>query len=172
MSKKQDRRTFWSEFSVRVYQLIVDYARILTCDPSLAEDLAQATVARVLYYLPEPDAIQDHLSYLKRISKNLFLDSRKKPIDTSLDELLEANPDHPALRDPTNVFADLERMEELRTAFEPSTPELIFTMEKLIAGWIWEQIAAALDEPVWRTKFRWYSAIKRIQQGLSDRNAI
>src|SRR5256885_7723124 len=104
-SKKQDSRTeknvdleartkcraFWDEYSVKVYQLIVAYARKITCDPSLAEDLAQATVVRVLHYLPEPDSIQDHLSYLKVIAKNLFLDSRKKKrIDTSLAELLEA----------------------------------------------------------------------------------
>lgn len=173
MSKKQDSRTFWSEFLVKVYQLLVNYARTLTCDPSLAEDLAQATVARVLHYVPEPDAIQDHLSYLKRVSKNLFLDSKKKPTETSLDELLEAHPDHPALKDPTNVFADLEHQVDLRTAFEPSTPELIITLEMLVDGCTWEEIAAALNEPVWRTKFRWYAAIKRIQDRLRrHRNGI
>ena len=164
-------QAFWAEFSVKVYQLIVAYARTLTCDPSLAEDLAQATVARVLHYLPEPDSIQDKVAYLKRISKNLFLDSRKKPTDTSLDELLEANPDHPALKDPTNVFEDLEHKEDLRTAFEPGTPELIITLEMLIDGYTWEEIATALNESVWRTKFRWYGAIKRIQDRLRpDRN--
>jgi RNA polymerase sigma factor (sigma-70 family) len=186
-SKKHDSRTgknvdcnqrskyhaFWSDFSVKVFRLIVAYARTLTCDPSLAEDLAQATVLRVLYYLPEPDSIQDHLSYLKRMAKNLFLDSRKKPIDTSLDELLEANPDHPALKDPTNVFENLEHKEDLRTIFEPSTPELIITLEMLVDGCTWEEIAAALNEPVWRTKFRWYSAIKRVHDRLRPhRNGI
>ena len=181
-SKKEDSRTeknvdlvarrkyqaFWEEFSVKVYQLIVAYARTLTCDPSLAEDLAQATVARVLHYLPEPDSIQDHLSYLKRTSKNLFLDSRKKkPIDTtSLDELREQNPEHPALRDPSNVFEGLEHKEELRSALEPSTPELIITLEMLIDGFTWEEIAVVLNESVWRSKVRWYTAIKRIQNRL------
>lgn len=157
MLKKQDRQTdtevdpeprsqyraFWEELCVKLYQLIVAYARTLTCDPSQAEDLAQATVARVLHYLPEPDPIKDKLSYLKRTSKNLFLDSRKKSNDASLDELVESQPNHPALLDPTNQFETLEQPESRRTPFSSATPNLIKTGEILSHGNTWEEIAPA-----------------------------
>ena len=166
-------RAFWEELCVKLYQLIVAYARTLTCDQSQAEDLAQATVARVLHYLPEPDPIKDKLSYLKRTSKNLFLDSRRKPNDASLDELAESQPNHPALLDPTNVFATLEQQESLRSAFSSATPNLIKTGEMLSQGNTWDEIAAALNEPVWRAKLHWYAEVTRIQDQLRpDRSGI
>ena len=75
-------------------------------------------------------------------AKHLFLDSLRKSKDSSLDELVESQPDHPALRVPTNIPEILEQQEFLKNALSPRTPELIVTLEMLSQGYTWDEIAA------------------------------
>jgi RNA polymerase sigma-70 factor (ECF subfamily) len=160
--RKQHRR-YWDAFCAQCYPTIVSYTRSLANgDAWESEDLAQATVLRVLKYSPDPNGISNPLSYLRRVAHNLWVDSLANFKPDSLDELLEADPNNSALRVPTDIATLLEDGEELIARLGPLTSELLTTLRMRLEGYSWEEIAAVLNEPVSRTKFRWYTFLKQV----------
>ena len=166
MSKEQseEHRVFWEAFCVESHPRLVCYACTLSNgDVGAANDLTQAAILRVLQYAPDPAPIVNHLSYLTRILRNIWIDSRR-PKETSLEDLLETDPNHPALIIPSDIAAILEDRESFEQKLGPLSQELLITLVMRLEGFSFEEIAAYLNEKVSKTKFRWYTFLKRLHK--------
>ena len=170
--RRNQYRPFWEQWCIEFYQLIFSYARTLTNgDSSLARDIVQGAVLRALKYSPNPKGIKDPACYIRRIARNVWIDS-KRPPEVSLDELSKGDTANPILAVEPDIHPALENEENLqalRDKLGPLTPKLELTFQRRCEEWTWEEIAVALDEPVSRTKFRWYSLIKKARRGLGDK---
>ena len=169
--RRKQHHSVWEQWCIEFYQLILSYSRTLTNgDSSYARDIAQGTVLRALKYSPNPKGIKDPASYLRRMARNVWIDSKRPPED-SLDKLSRDDPANPVLTVEPDIHPALENEEHLqilRDKLGLLPPKLALTFQLRCEDRTWEEIAAALDEPVSRTKFRWYSLIKKARRGLGD----
>lgn len=161
---------FWERFCIDSYLAIVNYARTLVNgDLSAAEDLAQMTIYRVLKYAPNPEGIKNRLAYVLTITKRIWIDSRK-PKEVSIDELLESDPNNPALVGKSDLAAIFERNEDFERQIGPLTPESNTILLMRLRGFTWQEIADALGESISKTKFRWSAVLQRIHERNRDRS--
>ena len=163
--KSEENRAFWEEFCVKSQPRLLSYARALTNgDVSSANDLVQTTILRVLKYCPDPEPVGNHLAYLVNVLRNSFFDSLRVPKNTSLEDLLDTDPNHPAIVRPADIVEILEGRELFEKVLGPMSHELRITLVMRLEGYSWQEIADYLGEDVSKTKFRWYTFLKRLHK--------
>ena len=176
-TKKQNREAdsaearkndaFWRRCIAEKYLMILNYARVLVNgDLSKAEDLAQIVAVRVLTYLPDHREIRNLTHFLRRITKNAWISSRK-PTEVGLEDLTESDPDNPALIVPPDILKKLENEEFLKPKPGPSTDKLRVTLELMGQGYTFEEIAAILGEKPNQTKYRYYKYLQMLRERLA-----
>lgn len=155
---------FWRRCIAEKYLMILAYARVLVNgDISRAEDLAQTVAVRVLTYLPDHREIRNLTYFLRRITKNAWISSRR-PTEVGLDDLIESDLDNPALIVPPDILKKLEDEEFLKPKPGPSSDKLRLTLELLGQGYAFEEIATILGEKPNQTKYRYYKYLQLLRE--------
>ena len=166
--KKQRRnRRFWRHATASRYERIVEIARRFTKDLNDARDLAHAVIFRLLKYCPKPIRIINLDAYIYVSVRNEFLDSqrRQKEIDFSTLEEISA-PETAVLDQNITRFLATCDLEALMQKTGTNDPNLLRTMILIGAGYDIPQIAQLLNEPVRRTRYRWYRYRGRLRDNL------
>ncbi len=167
-ARRKRRRKFhkyWEAFVVENLSRIRQTSRTLARgDGSLADDLTQGTVLRILHYCPDPAGIRDRFTFLRRVTKNLYVDNLQKPTD-NLDDISES------LAMPHDLGELFEDYELLKKVVGPElTPKLALMLRMWLQGNTWEQIADALNEPVATTRFRWYQFRNKLRRRVQRKD--
>lgn len=159
-AKKQLRnRKFWKRVVANRYEMIFKVARCFTKNISDAQDLAQTVVLRLLTYCPRPVRIINLDGYIAVSVKHAFLDSQRRPQrEISFSDIKKTDLLKTAALDP-NITRILEScdLKALGSRVEVSEDKLLVQTKMLIAaGFKLPEIAKRLNEPVRRTRHRWY----------------
>jgi DNA-directed RNA polymerase specialized sigma24 family protein len=169
--KKKRHRRFWRRITTQKYDKILEIARRFTKDLSDAYDLAQSVVLRLLKYCPKPVAITNFDGYIYATTKNAWVDTQRSQKEINLSDLDKTEWPQLAVLDPrlTRILASSDTR-SLISREETNDPKLLQTIILKGAGWTLPKIAVALNEPVRRTRYRWYRYRDAQKQAL--RSAI
>lgn len=155
---ERTRRDAWARLCVDLYPRLLAMARALTRnDVHSTEDLVQQTVLRCLTYAPDLEKIKEPKSYLRRSMRNIWIDSRHKHDEISLDDpLMSELPETALLFVEPDVLRSLENEELRKTLREKQGPLTIYENRLLslhLDGYTINEIANLLHEDVHRTRY-------------------
>jgi DNA-directed RNA polymerase specialized sigma24 family protein len=157
--KKQRRnRRFWKKVTAERHEKILEIARRFTKDINDAYDLAQTVVLRLLTYCPKPIRVINLDAYIFTSTRNAWLDSKRRPqkeinfSDLEKSNLLEI----PVLDPNLNRLLKTSPLDALESKDELNDSKLLLTKIWIGEGLKLPEIAEKLDEPVRRTRYRWY----------------
>lgn len=150
--KKVECRGIWAKVCADNYLRLRSYAWRLTHNSHAAEDLVQDTITKILRLVPDPEAVEDKLSYLLRSVHNTWLRWLKE----------KGRPEIISIDDPANkaVFAIAAPQRDDDAAEAESRRRMMLTqMRRLnererglltlyLEGYKAGEIAAQLDEDV------------------------
>ncbi len=168
--KQRRNRRFWKRVVANRYARIFEIARRFTKSVSDAHDLAQTVILRLLKYSPKPVRIVNLDAYIFVSTKHAFLDSQRRPHrEISFSDLKKKDLQQTAALDP-NISRFLETcdLRKLERKAEANEAKLRYTKIWIGAGLKLPQIATLLNEPVRRTRYRWYQYRKNQQKALRD----
>lgn len=161
----RDRR-FWKRVVANRYEKILEIARRFTRNISDAQDLAQTVILRLLQYAPKPARIINIDAYIFTSTKHAFLDSqRHSQREVVFSDLKKDDLPETGVLDPNiNTFLATCDIKALEQKAESNEAKLLQTKILIGARFKLPEIAILLNEPVRRTRFRWYkyrSAMRR-----------
>lgn len=149
---REQYRPFWEKTCLELYQRLISYAFKLVNGKNYdAVDLVQETVARTLFYSPNPEGIRSPLGYLMTVMRHAWTDKWKHEhtIDTeSLEDLQETNHlQHLAIE--PDVLRILENMDFLKRFSDKRgqlTAREALLLTKHLEGYSCAEIATILGE--------------------------
>lgn len=164
--KLRRNRTFWERVTTCRYERILKIAGRFT-NINEAEDLAQSVIFRLLKYCPKPIRIINLDAYIFASTKNAWLDSQRQKKEINFSELKKRDLPKIAVLDPnlTN-FLETCDIKALVKKSEPNNTKLLQTKIWIQAGFTLPDIAIMLNEPVRRTRYRWYRYRNAQQKAL------
>lgn len=170
-ARKQLRhRRFWKRVVANRHERILEIARRFTRNISDAQDLAQTVILRLLTYCPRPVRVINLDAYIAVSVKHAFLDSQRRPQkEINFSELKKQDLKQTAVLDP-NITRILETrdIKALTRKVEMNDAKLLLTMIWIASGLKLPEIAKLLNEPVRRTRYRWYKYRDDLRRGDDD----
>lgn len=176
-SRKQRRnRRFWQRVTANRYETILKIARRFTRNLGDAQDLAQTVVLRLLKYCPKPIRIINLDAYIFVSTRNAWLDFQRPQKEINFSELRKTDSPQIAVLD-KNIERFLETcdLNALVGKTVSNDPQLMRTKILVQAGYKLPEIANLLNEPVRRTRDRWYrnrDAQQRALRAFTRRNLV
>lgn len=165
--KQRRNRRYWRRVTARKYEKIFEIARCFTKNISDAQDLAQTVILRLLKYCPKPVRIINLDAYIYVSAKHAWLDLQRPQREISFSDLKKADLPKVAALDPqlTRILETCD-IKALMGRTEISDAKLLQTKIWIEAGFSLPDIALMLDEPVRRTRYRWYKYRNTQQKAL------
>ena len=177
-AKKQRRyRRFWKRVVANRYEKIFEIARRFTRNISDAQDLAQTVILRLLQYAPKPVRIINIDAYIFTSTKHAFLDSQRRPQrEINFSDLRKEDIPEAGVLDPniTRFLATCD-IKALAQKVESDDAKLLQTKILVGAGFKLPEISMLLNEPVRRTRYRWYkhrNALRSRGSDCGDNNSV
>lgn len=143
-----------------------------------AQDLVQETVCRALIYPMNPDKVRNPRGYLLSVMRNVWITKWKKErqaLMESFDAILgdpTRQKELPAVESDTPRIAKnaelLEQLKDIQAALSQDDKELLTAR---LEGQTLEEIAAAKNEDLFRTRARWYKLQAKLKRLIKGRNA-
>jgi RNA polymerase sigma factor (sigma-70 family) len=173
-TEESKRRDEWGRLSIDLYPRLFAMARYITGnDVHATEDLVQQTVLRCLKYAPDLEGVQEPWSYLRRLMRNVWLDSIQKHSEISLDDpLIGALPETEVPSVEPNILRALETeelMKTLRVSLGPLTVDEVQLLTLRFAGHSNDEIASMLEEDVQITRNKMNALMAKIRYRVKKR---
>ena len=170
--KRRRNRRYWRRVIARQYEKIFEIARCFTKNISDAQDLAQTVILRLLKYSPKPVRIINLDAYIYVSTKHAWLDLQRPRREISFSDLKKADLPKVAALDPNlSKFLETCDIKALMGRKEVNDAKLLQTKILIEAGFSLPDIALMLDEPVRRTRYRWYKYRDTQQKALRSLSA-
>jgi len=170
--KQRRNRRYWRRVTARRYEKIFEIARCFTKNISDAQDLAQTVILRLLKYCPKPVRIINLDAYIYVSTKHAWLDLQLPHREISFSELKKADLPQVAALDPKlSRFLATCDVKKLMERNKVNDAKLLQTKIWIEAGFSLPDIAFMLDEPVRRTRYRWYKYRDTQQKALRSLSA-
>jgi len=164
--KLRRNRRFWERVTTCRNEKILEIARRFT-NINEARDLAQTVIFRLLKYCPKPVRIINLDAYIFASTKNAWLDSQRPKKEISFSELKKTDLPKIAVSDPNlTKFLETCDIKALVKKSEPNNTKLLQTKIWIQAGFSLPDIARMLNEPIRRTRYRWYRYRNAQQKAL------